>query len=248
MKREYQRTCPCLFLRGRRRGITIQICYVQCVERAALFHLAFCEQMVKTKMWWSCCIVCPLLSPGFLFVWFVFFPSLIPSVFSFLPQGYSLRVVEPTLSLTLTTAFHLLALCFSCTLRLHSLFLSFLRHHSCIWLPWTVAAIWAGSLSPRTVHGHTGNSARKWNRYWKKGPSCSTPTPLPTTPFIPALFIPDQCLLFLHIPSLCTSHPIPPRQGWKLKPVFALVQTQGVVSTLGRLLVHIVRVIGTHAS
>lgn len=91
--------------------------------------------------------------------------------------------------------------------------LSFLRHHSCIWLPWTVAAIWAGSLSPRTVHGHTGNSARKWNRYWKQGPSCSTPSPLPTTPFIPALFIPGQCLLFLHIPSLCTSHPIPSCQG-----------------------------------
>lgn len=105
--------------------------------------------------------------PGFLFVC-LFFPPLIPSVFSFLPQGYPLRVVETTLSPTHTTAFHLLALCFSCTLRLHSLFLSFLRHHSCIWLPWTVAAIWAGSLSPRTVHGHTGNSARKWNRYWKK--------------------------------------------------------------------------------
>lgn len=132
-------------------------------------------------MWWSCRIVCPLLFLAFCL--FVFFPLLIPSVFSFLPQGCSFRVVEPTLSLTHTTAFHLLALYFSCTLRLHSLFLSFLRHHSCIWLPWTVAAIWAGSLSPRTVHGHTGNSARKWNRYWKqKGPSCSTPSPLLTTP------------------------------------------------------------------
>lgn len=31
------------------REITIQVGYVQWVDRADLFHLAFCEQMVKTK-------------------------------------------------------------------------------------------------------------------------------------------------------------------------------------------------------
>lgn len=194
------------------REITIWVGYVQWVDRADLFHLAFCEQMVKTKMWWSCCIVCPLLFLAFCSFVCVF-PSLIPSVFSFLPQGYSLRVVELTLSLTHTTVSLACTVFFMHVEAALSFSLSFLRHHSCIWLPWTVAAIWAGSLSPRTVHGHTGNSARKWNRYCKKGPSCSTPSPLPTAPLIPALFIPGQCLLFLHIPSLCTSHPFPPAKG-----------------------------------
>lgn len=149
------------------REITIQVGYVQWVDRADLFHLAFCEQMVKTKMWWSCCIVCPLLFLAFCSFVCVF-PSLIPSVFSSLPQGYSLRVIEPTLSLTHTRVSLACTVFFMHVEAALSFSLSFLRHHSCIWLPWTVAAIWAGSLSPRTVHGHTGNRARKWNRYCKK--------------------------------------------------------------------------------
>lgn len=50
MRREYQCTHPCLFFGREEREITIQVGYVQWVDRADLFHLAFCEQMVKTKM------------------------------------------------------------------------------------------------------------------------------------------------------------------------------------------------------
>lgn len=114
--------------------------YVQWVDRADLFHLAFCEQMVKTKSDDPAALFVRYFSWLFVHL-FVFFPSLIPSVFSFLPQGHSLRVVEPTLSLTHTTVSLACTVFFMHVEAALSFSLSFLRHHSCIWLPWTVAAI-----------------------------------------------------------------------------------------------------------
>uniref|UniRef100_A0A493T2U7 Protein tweety homolog n=1 Tax=Anas platyrhynchos platyrhynchos TaxID=8840 RepID=A0A493T2U7_ANAPP len=67
------------------------------------------------------------------------------------------------------------------------------------------------------------------------------------TPLIGRESPPPSCLLFLHIPFLCTSHPIPSCQGLKLLSC-ALVQTQGTLLTLEGLLVHNVMVGEARAS